>query len=70
MSTREMAMNILNGLTDEQLAAFVTLFGGEKPNALTIEAMNEIENGGGTPFAGTTEELFSGLKDKYFSDRA
>lgn len=35
MSTREKALCILDGLTDEQLEAFVTLFGGfqsEEPN--------------------------------------
>ena len=35
MSTRENALCILDGLTDEQLEAFVTLFGGfqsEEPN--------------------------------------
>lgn len=61
MSTKELAINILNGLTEEQLEAFVTLFGGDQPNAQTIEAMDEIENGGGTLFAGTTDELFSEL---------
>lgn len=61
MSTREMAIDILNGLTEEELAAFVTLFGSKRPNAQTIEAMNEIESGGGTLFVGTTEELFSEL---------
>ena len=66
MSTREQAQNILNSLSEEQLAAFVTLFGrinssGEKPNVQTLEAMQELENGGGTLFKGTTEELFSKL---------
>lgn len=61
MSTREMAINIVNGLSEEELAAFVTLFGSKTPNALTIEAINEVESGGGTLFSGTTEELFSEL---------
>lgn len=61
MSTRELAINILNELSDEQLAAFVTLFGGELPNAETRQAIEEIEKGGGTLFTGTTEELFSEL---------
>lgn len=61
MSTREMAINILNGLTEEELVAFITQFGSKKPNEQTLEAMNEIENGGGTLFVGTTEDLFSEL---------
>ena len=62
MSTKEKALCILNGLTEEQLAAFVTLFGGDFPNEETRQAMSEIENGGGTLFSGTTEELFSSLE--------
>lgn len=66
MSTREQAQIILNSLSEEQLAAFVTLFGGinsssDTPNAQTLEAMQELESGGGTLFKGTTEELFSKL---------
>ncbi len=61
MSTRELAINILNELSEEQLAAFVTLFGGELPNAETRKAIEEIEKGGGVLFTGTTEELFSEL---------
>lgn len=63
MSTREMAQFILNSLTEEQLAAFVTLFGGEIPNRETQQAIEEIEKGGGTLFTGTTEQLFSDLME-------
>ncbi|MGN0678664.1 MAG: hypothetical protein ACI4JS_03275 [Oscillospiraceae bacterium] len=63
MSTREKAQFILNSLTDEQHAAFVTLFGGNFPNDETQQAMDEIENGGGTLFTGTTEQLFSSLME-------
>lgn len=58
MSIKEKAQCILNSLTDEQLAAFVTLFGVNFPNDETQQAIDEIENGGGTLFTGTTEELF------------
>ena len=58
MSIKEKAQCILNSLTDEQLAAFVTLFGVNFPNDETQQAIDEIENGGGTRFTGTTEELF------------
>ena len=63
MSTREMAIDIVNNLSDEQLAAFVTLFGGEIPNKKTRQAIEEIKNGGGTLFTGTTEQLFSDLME-------
>lgn len=64
MSTRERALCILNGLTDEQIEAFVTLFGGyqsEEPNEKTQAAIEEIENGGGTLFTGSTDDLFKSL---------
>lgn len=67
MSAREQALNIFNQLTEEQLAAFVTLFGSKKaddiPNAQTLEAMQELKSGGGTLFTGTTEELFTKLME-------
>ncbi len=60
MSTREIAQNIFDSLTEEQLNTFITLFKVyETPNAETLNAINEIENGGGTLFTGTTDELFS-----------
>ncbi len=62
MSTREIAQNIFDSLTEEQLNTFITLFKAhETPNAETINAINEIESGGGTLFTGTTDELFSKL---------
>ena len=68
MSTREQAQYILNSLSEEQLKAFVTLFGDrtasdDSPNAETLEAMTELAIGGGTLFTGTTEELFSNLME-------
>ena len=63
MSTREQAEYILKTLSDEQIAAFVTLFGSEIPNIQTVEAMQELENGGGTVFTGTTDDLFSKLAE-------
>ena len=66
MSTREKALCILDGLTDEQIEAFVTLFGGykgEEPNEKTRAAIEEIENGGGTLFTGSTDDLFKSLAE-------
>lgn len=56
----------MDGLTDEQIEAFVTLFGGyqsEEPNEKTRAAMAEIENGGGTLFTGSTDDLFTSLAE-------
>lgn len=56
----------MDGLTDEQIEAFVTLFGGykgEEPNEKTQAAIEEIENGGGTLFTGSTDDLFKSLAE-------
>lgn len=42
MSTKELAINIINGLSDEQLQAFITLFGSENLQAI-LEA-DQIAN--------------------------
>ena len=42
MSTREIAMDILSALSEEQLEAFVTLFGNE--NLKAIAESNRIAN--------------------------
>jgi hypothetical protein len=37
----------------------------ETPNIETIEAMHELESGGGHRFRGTTEQLFNELMRSY-----
>ncbi len=46
MSTKEKAYNIIDGMSDEQLSAFVALFSkpAEVPNSETLEAMREVED--------------------------
>lgn len=45
MSTREMAYNVIDGMTEEQLKAFLMLFGNYKePNEETLQAMAEVED--------------------------
>ena len=39
MSTKEIAMDIVNALSEEQLQAFVTLFGSEN---LQVKALNRL----------------------------
>ena len=48
MSTREIAYSIIDRLSDEQITAFITLFGNalmldEVPNDETLEALAEVE---------------------------
>ena len=46
MSTRDIAINIVNMMSEDQLRGFVTLFQpviSDIPNEETIEAMNEAE---------------------------
>ncbi len=48
MSTREIAYSIIDSLSDEQITAFITLFGNasaldEVPNEETLEAFSEVE---------------------------
>ncbi len=47
MSTRDVALNIVNMMDEEQLRSFVSLFQGivsDSPNEETIAAMEEAEN--------------------------
>ena len=49
MSTREMAVNIIDNFTDEQLEAFVIMFGSilendREPNEETLEALEEVRD--------------------------
>lgn len=45
MSTREMAYNVIDAMTEEQLKAFLMLFGNYKePNEETLQAMTEVED--------------------------
>ena len=46
MSTRDVAINIVNLMNEEQLSGFVSLFGGlvsDIPNEETLAAMEESE---------------------------
>jgi len=49
MSTREMAYNLIDSMTEEQLNSFVSLFKGiintNTPNEETQKVLNDIENG-------------------------
>lgn len=68
MSTRDMAINIVNLMTEEQLAGFVSLFQGlvpDIPSGETIRAMEETEellmNPNAQKFT-SVQDLFEELK--------
>lgn len=55
MSTREIAMDIVNALSEEQLQAFVTLFGSE--NLQAIMETNQIAENGNRPHYDSFSEI-------------
>ena len=68
MSTRDMALNIVNLMDEEQLLGFVTLFRGvvsDIPNDETIAAMEEAEEMLNDPDAqkfSSVQDLFAELR--------
>ena len=72
MSNRERAVAMLDSFTDAQLGNVIIMLQTMKqtiedalaadiPNADTIAAMQELENGGGELWTGSTEDLFAML---------
>lgn len=66
MSNRELAKNLIDQIPESRLFYVISYLQGaavpdETPNAETLEAFAEIENGGGHIFKRTTEQLFSEL---------
>lgn len=69
MSTRELAYNIIDQMSDEQIEGLVMLLKGyfpkkNIPNDETLEAFDELDNNGGFVFSGTTEQLFNELAEE------
>ncbi len=70
MSTREMAYNLIDSMTEEQLNSFVSLFKGiintNTPNEETQKVLNDIENGENLagPFS-SVRELMEDLNAEY-----
>lgn len=74
MSSRDLAKNMLDRLPDDKMIFIVNIlanigelsgvdvYQGLTPNAETIEAMKELEEGGGTLFTGNTSDLFTELE--------
>ena len=68
MSNREFAKSLIDQIPESRLFYVISYLQGaavpdETPNAETLEAFAELDNGGGHRFSGTTEELFSRLME-------
>ncbi len=66
MSNREFAKNLIDQIPEGRLLYVIPYRQGaavpdETPNAETLEAFAELDNGGGHRFSGTTEQLFAEL---------
>ena len=68
MGNRELAKALIDQIPESRLFYVVAYLQGaavpdETPNADTLEAMAELDNGGGYKFTGSTEQLFSELME-------
>ena len=69
MSYKKMAKSLIDQIPDSKMYYIVAYLQGaevpeEMPNAETIASMEELENGGGTLFTGSTEALFAELMEE------
>ena len=79
MSNREKCVALLNDFSEDQLINVAAMLQAMKqaiedaldynsPNAATVAAMRELENGGGELWTGSTEDLFTMLDTEDKSD--
>lgn len=66
MSNRELAKSLIDQIPESKLYYIIAYLQGaavpeEIPNAETISAIDELENGNGTVFTGSTQALFTEL---------
>ena len=69
MSNRELAKSLIDQVPESKLLYVVAYLQGvtvpdETPNAETLEAIAELDSGGGHKFSGTTEQLFAELMEE------
>lgn len=69
MSNREFAKTLIDQIPESKMYYIIAYLQGaavpeEVPNAETLEAFSELENGGGTLFTGSTEALFAELMEE------
>ncbi len=68
MSSKEFAKTLIDQIPESKMYYIIAYLQGaaipeEIPNAETIEAIQELENGGGTVFTGSTADLFAELME-------
>lgn len=68
MSYKELAKNLIDQIPEGRMYYVIAYLQGaavpeEIPNAETIASIEELENGGGTVFTGSTEALFAELME-------
>ena len=69
MNKRELAKKLIDQIPESRMYYVISYLQGaaipeEIPNAETIASMEELENGGGTLFTGSTEALFAELMEE------
>ena len=69
MSYKELAKNLIDQIPDSKMYYIVAYLQGaavpeEVPNSEPIASIEELENGGGTVFTGSTEDLFKELMEE------
>ena len=68
MSNRELAKTLIDQIPEGKLLYIIPYLQGatipdEIPNAETLEAMEELDSGGGHTFTGSTEDFFAELME-------
>ena len=66
MSSKELAKNLIDQIPESKMYYIIAYLQGaaipeEAPNSETLEALHELESGGGTIFTVSTEDLFAEL---------
>lgn len=66
MSNKEKAIQLLDQIPESKMYYIIGILEGaaipdEEPNEETIEAMRELENGGGEVFKGTAHDFISSM---------
>ncbi|MBD5476846.1 MAG: hypothetical protein HDR17_12860 [Lachnospiraceae bacterium] len=68
MSSKELAKKLIDQIPESKMYYIIAYLQGaaipeEAPNSETLEALYELESGGGTIFTGSTEDLFAELME-------
>lgn len=68
MSNRELAKNLIDQIPEGKLIYIIPYLQGaaipdELPNSDTLEAIAELNSGGGHTFSGSTEDFFAELME-------